>query len=56
MENRIERMKQLTEMKYAAMERAESTPFAKSHLKIKSSKGKVVQSNLQPAKKKRKKK
>ena len=54
MSDRIERMKQLTEEKYNAQMRAEGTPFAKAHTKIKSSKGKV-DSNLQPKKKKRKK-
>lgn len=38
---------------YNARERAEATPFAKAHLKIKSSKGEF-KSNYQPAKKKRK--
>lgn len=48
-----EEEKRAVEAFYNARERADSTPFAKAHLKIKSSKGKF-KSNFQPRKKKRK--
>lgn len=49
-----EDIKVYEEIVYEAANRAEQTPFAKAHLKIKSSKGKF-KSNQQPPKKKRKK-